>query len=72
MHEMLQERKGSEHSEHHDLFSSLLASSMAGGKGDNLADDEIFGNMFLFLVAGHEVEVPALSSSSEYSHTLFI
>jgi hypothetical protein len=43
MKEMLQERKGSQHTDHHDLFSSLLASNIPDSKIENLADDEIFG-----------------------------
>ncbi|KAH6907559.1 cytochrome P450 [Coprinopsis sp. MPI-PUGE-AT-0042] len=60
MKEMLQERKGAQHTDHHDLFSSLLASKIHDSKSENLADDEIFGNMFLFLVAGHETTAHTL------------
>ncbi|KAH6911859.1 cytochrome P450 [Coprinopsis sp. MPI-PUGE-AT-0042] len=51
---------GAPSTHHHDLFSSLLASKIQDSKSENLADDEIFGNMFLFLVAGHETTAHTL------------
>ncbi|KAH6912981.1 614/534 cytochrome P450 [Coprinopsis sp. MPI-PUGE-AT-0042] len=60
MNEMLQERISSQNADHSDLFSVLLASSMGEAKDENLTGDEILGNTFIFLVAGHETTAHTL------------
>ncbi|KAH6912980.1 614/534 cytochrome P450 [Coprinopsis sp. MPI-PUGE-AT-0042] len=60
MNEMLQERISSQNPDASDLFSVLLASSMGEAKDENLTGDEIIGNIFIFLVAGHETTAHTL------------
>ncbi|KAH6904172.1 cytochrome P450 [Coprinopsis sp. MPI-PUGE-AT-0042] len=55
MNEMLQERARSDTSESDDLLSILLESSKGDkAQGQQLTEEEIRGNCFIFLVAGHE------------------
>ncbi|KAG8694806.1 hypothetical protein FRC08_008248, partial [Ceratobasidium sp. 394] len=56
LHEMIDQRRnpskhGSEMTEKHDLFTQLLDAHDAG---DKLIADELIGNIFVFLIAGHE------------------
>lgn len=60
MNEMLQERISSQNADHHDLFSLLLASSTEDSKTESLTSDEVLGNTFIFLVAGHETTAHTL------------
>ncbi|KAG2359627.1 cytochrome P450 [Suillus spraguei] len=63
--EMIHERQGSQHKEdNNDLLSSLLSAN----DNDNLSKDEVklsdselIGNIFIFLVAGHETTAHTLS-----------
>ena len=71
MSEMVEERLASEKVERHDLFSSLLASNSPEFDASTLTEEELIGvlplivrysfvytisgNIFAFLVAGHEV-----------------
>ena len=59
MQEMIDERRAAEvKAEQHDLFSSLLGANMdeeMAKTGGILADSELLGNIFIFLLAGHEV-----------------
>jgi cytochrome P450 len=57
MSEMIHERRVSEKKEErYDLFSSLLDASDDVSAGDNqLSDSELRGNIFIFMLAGHEV-----------------
>ncbi|KAG1822549.1 cytochrome P450 [Suillus subaureus] len=62
--EMIHERRGSQYEDNNDLLSSLLSAN----DGDNLSksevklsDSELIGNIFIFLVAGHETTAHALS-----------
>ena len=59
MQEMINERRAAEvKAEQHDLFSSLLDANMdeeMAKTGGILADSELLGNIFIFLLAGHEV-----------------
>ena len=50
-------RKGSEKKEdRYDLFSSLLDANEEENDGTaKLSDDELMGNIFIYLIAGHEV-----------------
>ncbi|EIW55340.1 cytochrome P450 [Trametes versicolor FP-101664 SS1] len=54
--EMVQERRTSTNNEErYDLFSSLLEANEAQLEGDTkLSDKALLGNVFLFLVAGHD------------------
>jgi cytochrome P450 len=55
MQELIQQRKASigDGKDHHDLFSNLLAASE--GESGALSDSELMGNVFIFMLAGHEV-----------------
>ena len=59
MQEMINERRAAEvKAERHDLFSSLLDANMdeeLAKTGGTLVDSELLGNIFIFLLAGHEV-----------------
>lgn len=59
MQEMICLRRGSEKKEErHDLFSSLLDASDGEADGAaKLSDREMLGNIFVFLLAGHEVRL---------------
>ncbi|EJD46149.1 cytochrome P450 [Auricularia subglabra TFB-10046 SS5] len=57
MKEMIQERRNTlEKSERYDLFSGLL-----DGIDDPLTDAEVMGNVFIFLIAGHETTAHTLA-----------
>ncbi|ETW77984.1 cytochrome P450 monooxygenase 13 [Heterobasidion irregulare TC 32-1] len=62
MMEMIRERRNSEKKEErYDLFSSLLDASDDTSDGEvALADSELVGNIFIFLVAGHETTAHTL------------
>jgi cytochrome P450 len=61
MNEMINNRNGPDsRSERIDLFSILLESHQKG----ELKEDELLGNMFMFLIAGHEVIESLLHSSA--------
>lgn len=71
MAEMIQQRLQDDKVERHDLFSSLLAANSEAEDGSTLTDNEVMGkelypshsfytqaitaNIFVFLLAGHEV-----------------
>jgi cytochrome P450 len=56
MVELIEDRRASGHSgEHDDLFSSLLEASDAEMSDGALSQSELVGNIFIFLIAGHEV-----------------
>jgi len=48
-------------SDHHDLFSALLESSEQDNEGDKLTTPELIGDIFIFLVAGHETTAHSLA-----------
>lgn len=54
---MIDARKGVEKKEErYDLFSSLLDANDGESDGTaKLSDDELMGNIFIYLIAGHEV-----------------
>ncbi|THH17554.1 hypothetical protein EW146_g3278 [Bondarzewia mesenterica] len=60
--EMIRERRTSEKKEErYDLFSSLLDASEDVSDGETkLADSELIGNIFIFLIAGHETTAHTL------------
>lgn len=62
MLEMIRSRRNSEKKEErYDLFSSLLDASEDTSDGEaKLADEELLGNIFIFLVAGHETTAHTL------------
>ncbi|KAL5522930.1 hypothetical protein ACEPAF_1197 [Sanghuangporus sanghuang] len=63
MQEMIDERRNAEKKpERHDLFSSLLDANMAEAEGNEsrLEDSELIGNIFIFLLAGHETTAHTL------------
>lgn len=57
MQEMIHSRKIAERKqERYDLFSSLLDANEDEADGHTrLSDSELMGNIFVFLIAGHEV-----------------
>ena len=59
---MCKSRRASEKKDiRHDLFSSLLdASDEEADGGAKLSDRELLGNIFVFLLAGHEVRTTEL------------
>ncbi|THH17553.1 hypothetical protein EW146_g3277 [Bondarzewia mesenterica] len=62
MLEMIHDRRTSEKKEErYDLFSSLLdASDDVSGEEIKLTDSELVGNIFIFLIAGHETTAHTL------------
>ncbi|KAF9442073.1 cytochrome P450 [Macrolepiota fuliginosa MF-IS2] len=58
MAEMIETRLKSEKAERHDLFSSLLEANSDEEEG--LTPDELMGNIFIFLLAGHETAAHTL------------
>ncbi|KAI5119154.1 hypothetical protein M0805_005233 [Coniferiporia weirii] len=62
MQEMIDERRNAENKpERHDLFSSLLdANQEAEDVKTRLSDAELIGNIFIFLLAGHETTAHTL------------
>jgi hypothetical protein len=60
MTEMIENRKGEKKHDRIDLFSILLDAHESGET--EFTKEELLGNMFMFLVAGHEVSL--FSSSS--------
>ncbi|TFK73973.1 cytochrome P450 [Pluteus cervinus] len=54
MKEMIDERQNSDKGLKHDLFNSLLDANDVDDLSQRLTDDELLGNIFIFLVAGHE------------------
>ncbi|KAI0960322.1 hypothetical protein AcW1_004865 [Taiwanofungus camphoratus] len=63
MEEMIQARKGAEKKEErYDLFSSLLDANEDELDGKTkLSDSELMGNIFIFLIAGHETTAHTLA-----------
>ncbi|KAJ3514321.1 hypothetical protein NLJ89_g2442 [Agrocybe chaxingu] len=63
MVEMIKERQTSEKVERHDLFTSLLEANTNDLDVTSLTESELIGNIFIFLLAGHEVvNVPKYSA----------
>ncbi|TCD69149.1 Ubiquitin fusion degradation protein 4 [Steccherinum ochraceum] len=61
MVEMIESRKGAVTKEQrYDLFSSLLNANDGNADGIKLADRELLGNIFVFLIAGHETTAHTL------------
>ncbi|KDR75779.1 hypothetical protein GALMADRAFT_248468 [Galerina marginata CBS 339.88] len=60
MSEMVKERYHSEKIERHDLFTSLLDANSDDLDGDHLTESELIGNIFIFLLAGHETTAHTL------------
>ncbi|TFK44816.1 cytochrome P450 [Crucibulum laeve] len=60
MSEMIKERQYSESKERHDLFSSLLEANNQDLDEAKLTESELIGNIFIFLVAGHETTAHAM------------
>jgi len=64
MLEMVEVRKSAVEEERYDLFSGLLdAAQDERDGGTALSDDELIGNMFIFLLAGHETTAHTLCFS---------
>ncbi|EMD35530.1 hypothetical protein CERSUDRAFT_116271 [Gelatoporia subvermispora B] len=63
MHEMVRARKQSEKKEErYDLMSSLLDANEDESDGKTrLSDEELVGNIFIFLIAGHETTAHTLA-----------
>ncbi|PPQ80143.1 hypothetical protein CVT25_001442 [Psilocybe cyanescens] len=60
MKKMVRERQNDEKVERDDLLSSLLAANDHDLDGSTLSEDELIGNIFIFLVAGHETTAHTL------------
>ncbi|PPR04816.1 hypothetical protein CVT24_007076 [Panaeolus cyanescens] len=60
MFEMIQQRRTSDKVERNDLFSILLEENSENMGTAALTDDELIGNVFIFIVAGHETAAHAL------------
>ncbi|KAF8897050.1 cytochrome P450 [Gymnopilus junonius] len=60
MSEMIQARQKEEKAERHDLFSSLLEANDHSLDIAPLSEDELIGNIYIFLVAGHETTAHTL------------
>jgi len=60
MSEMIRERQNSEKVERHDLFSNLLAANDEDMDIINLTENELIGNIYIFLIAGHETTAHTL------------
>ncbi|PPQ65685.1 hypothetical protein CVT26_000317 [Gymnopilus dilepis] len=60
MSEMIQTRQKEEKAERHDLFSSLLEANDHTLDVTTLTEDELIGNIYIFLVAGHETTAHTL------------
>jgi len=62
MHEMIVARRAAERKEErYDLFSGLLDASDDPSDKTRLNDDELIGNIFVFLLAGHETTAHTLA-----------
>jgi len=65
LHEMAHERQATGGSDtkrdKRDVFSSLIAAMSNDDETDFLTMDEVFGNMFVFLLAGHETTAHGLT-----------
>lgn len=60
IHEMIQSRRSTQGGAiQHDLFSRLVD---ARDEGEGLSEDELVGNILIFLVAGHETTAHALAT----------
>jgi len=56
MREMIYERQNSGNLERDDLFSKMIeANNSDDVAGAQLDEDEVMGNIYIFLIAGHEV-----------------
>ncbi|KAF8638029.1 hypothetical protein AX16_010661 [Volvariella volvacea WC 439] len=60
MREMIQERKTSDKAARYDLFSSLLNANDSDFTEQKLLESELIGDIFIFLVAGHETTAHTL------------
>ncbi|PVF97229.1 cytochrome P450 [Serendipita vermifera] len=60
MQEMVRER-AKNYNDHSDLFSNLMAANARDNEGLRLTDQEVIGNIFIFLIAGHETTAHSLS-----------
>ncbi|PVF97230.1 cytochrome P450 [Serendipita vermifera] len=60
MQEMMNERAKNYH-DHSDLFSNLMAANAKNNEGLSLTDQEVIGNIFIFLIAGHETTAHSLA-----------
>ncbi|KAL9709164.1 hypothetical protein Ac2012v2_007518 [Leucoagaricus gongylophorus] len=61
MREMIKDRQSAEVQDKHDLFSSLIHANKEETELTALTDEELMGNLFIFLVAGHETTAHTLS-----------
>ncbi|KAG5731294.1 putative cytochrome P450, partial [Termitomyces sp. T112] len=60
MTEMIHERQAAKNEEKYDLFSSLLGANDADSDEAKLSVNELIGNIFIFLIAGHETTAHTL------------
>ncbi|KAF9465029.1 cytochrome P450 [Collybia nuda] len=60
MSEMIRDRQASKKEIRYDLFSSLLAANNEDSDEAKLTESELIGNIFIFLVAGHETTAHTL------------
>jgi len=65
MKEMIYERQNSGNLERDDLFSKMIEANNSDDV--KLDEDEVMGNIYIFLIAGHEVCMHAWSSLYQLS-----
>ncbi|KAG8812952.1 hypothetical protein FRC17_001739, partial [Serendipita sp. 399] len=58
--EMIRDRASS-YRDYSDLFSNLIAANEQDSEGLSLLDEELMGNIFIFLIAGHETTAHSLA-----------
>lgn len=62
---MIEQRRENLSEERYDLFSALLRANEFSTKDEGkLSESELLGNIFIFLLAGHEVCIPVFLSFS--------
>lgn len=62
MEEMVRQRQEEGQGNNHDLFSNLIEANQAEDDGaQKLTEQELIGNIFIFLVAGHETTAHSLT-----------
>lgn len=64
--EMIRERTADGAVEKNDLFSNLLASNASDSEKNAMTEQELAGNVFIFLIAGHETTAHTLAFAFAY------
>lgn len=64
--EMIRERTADGAVDKNDLFSNLLASNASDSEKNAMTEQELAGNVFIFLIAGHETTAHTLAFAFAY------